>query len=262
MTTASMTVETITPERAAQILQHNDKNRPLNRQHVQELAQAMRRGEWRLNYEPVKIGASGRLLDGQHRLHAVIKTGASVEMAVVTGVDDAVFDTIDTGKRRGAWDVLAIDGEHQTAALAAGLRLLLIHESGRMNMTLHFSNAEIRDALARHPGIRASLPRISGLRQILNPGHIVFLGYRFEQRHPDLARNFFDRLDDGAGMARGHPILMLRDRLTLDRASKARLPGIEVLALCIKAWNAYVRGQPVKVLRWSSGGNEPFPEIR
>lgn len=262
MTAVTMTIETITPERAAQILQHNEKNRPLSRQHVQELAQAMRRGGWRLNYEPVKIGASGRLLDGQHRLHAVIQAGASVDMVVVTGVDDAVFETLDTGKRRGAWDVLAIDGEHQTAALAAGLRLLLIHESGRMNLSQHFTNAEIRDALARHPGIRTWLTRINGLRQILNPGHIVFLGYLFEQRHPAHARTFFDRLQDGAGMERGHPILILRDRLTLDRASKARLPAIEVLALCIKAWNAYIMRQPVKILRWSSGSNEAFPEIR
>jgi hypothetical protein len=45
------------------------------------------------------------------------------------------------------------------------------------------------------------------------------------------------------------------------RSAKAKLPGREMAALCIKAWNHHVRGSEIRVLKWAAGGNEPFPTI-
>ena len=55
----------------------------------------MRRGEWLPTYDTLKVNCSGGLMDGQHRLQAVIRSGWTGPMLVVTGVPDVL--------RRGRW---------------------------------------------------------------------------------------------------------------------------------------------------------------
>lgn len=65
-------VETITPEIAKTMLGENVNNRRISRDNVNLFAREIRNGEWRFNGEAIKFGKDGRLLDGQHRLLAVI----------------------------------------------------------------------------------------------------------------------------------------------------------------------------------------------
>jgi hypothetical protein len=62
----------------------------------------------------------------------------------------------------------------------------------------------------------------------------------------------------------GDPVLALRELLLRDAAihGKSRMSDVLVLALTIKAWNAYRAGEPVSLLRWRAGGHaaEEFPE--
>ena len=53
-------------------------------------------------------------MDGQHRLAAMVEADLAVEMTVFTDVEPHTFDVLDTGKRRNAADVLAIEGEKST----------------------------------------------------------------------------------------------------------------------------------------------------
>lgn len=66
-------VETITPELAADLLSRNMKNRPVSQQRVRKYMAAMVAGKWLLNGEAIKISIDGRLIDGQHRLKAIIQ---------------------------------------------------------------------------------------------------------------------------------------------------------------------------------------------
>jgi hypothetical protein len=50
------------------------------------------------------------LVDGQHRLAAIIEADLPIEVTVFTDVGAGTFDVLDTGKRRNAADVLAIEG--------------------------------------------------------------------------------------------------------------------------------------------------------
>jgi hypothetical protein len=98
--------EVITPEKAAELLSHNFSNRPVRKNHVSGLASAIKRGEWRLTHQGIAVSESGGLVDGQHRLHAIIQAGVPVTAIVVRGVDASTFDSIDIGERRSLSDTL------------------------------------------------------------------------------------------------------------------------------------------------------------
>src|SRR6266545_1760562 len=112
-------VQTITPARAAEWLEANTTNRPLSRAVVRLFAEAMRRGEWLVTHQGIAFDVNGVLVDGQHRLAAIIEADRPVELTVFSEVAEGTFDVLDTGKRRTAADVLAIEGEKNSTMLAA-----------------------------------------------------------------------------------------------------------------------------------------------
>lgn len=94
-------IKLITPEIAAYILRGNTHNREINQRQVAIWAEAMRRGEWKLTHQGIAISSDGRLIDGQHRLLAIIKAGIALEMMVATDQDfDEVFKLIDKVYKR------------------------------------------------------------------------------------------------------------------------------------------------------------------
>src|SRR5947208_14577232 len=89
----------------------------------------MRRGEWRVTHQGIAFDTEGALVDGQHRLAAVVEAEVPVELTVFTEVPDGAFDVLDTGKRRNAADVLAIEGENSAVMLAAMVRTVWLYEN-------------------------------------------------------------------------------------------------------------------------------------
>lgn len=101
----------ITPEIAADMLTRNIGNRPLRPKVWRSYAADMKSGNWRKTHEAIAVSASGRLLNGQHRLTAVVHSGVAQTFWV------AVYDTqevamdlpIDYGARRSLADILNED---------------------------------------------------------------------------------------------------------------------------------------------------------
>ncbi len=106
----------ITPDIAGEWLKLNTLNRPKKLQKIALYAADMKGGHWPVTGATISFGKSGRLLDGQNRLQAVIDSGATIRVLVVWGLDDDVFDVIDGGARRTASDVLVIEGYEGWAA--------------------------------------------------------------------------------------------------------------------------------------------------
>lgn len=98
----------VTPEIAAHWLASNTSNRPLRKSLVRDYAAQMKGGEWLVTHQQIaftgNLTSPGRLIDGQHRLSAVILSGASVRMAVAFGVDEKTFMVTDRGATRSAGD--------------------------------------------------------------------------------------------------------------------------------------------------------------
>jgi len=78
------------------------------------------------------------------------------------------------------------------------------------------------------------------------------------------AAQFAEHLTTGAGLHRGHPVLVLRNRLLgSQRDQYSTLSGREALvAIATKAWNAWREGKTLQTLAWRGEGRraEPFPQ--
>ena len=151
-------VQKITPKKAAELLEANTANRPLSKPVLKSFAEAMKRGDWRVTHQGIAVDTNGVLVDGQHRLAAVIEADMPVEMTVFTDVPPDTFDVLDTGKRRNAADALAIKGERSTHQLASMLRTVWLYEnapdSSWSGRTAALTNHQILESLEDHPNVR------------------------------------------------------------------------------------------------------------
>lgn len=252
----------VTPEIASDFLSKNTSNRPLSMKHVQSLAGSIERGEWMFTGESIKMSESGCLLDGQHRLSAVVMSGEPIEILVITGLPDESFHAIDVGgKKRGLSDVLAIAGEKNYTVLSSALNVIKAWEVNQEQIISYgqFSSQQVEEVLSRHPDIRIHASIRDGVKAMMHPSLACALSYLFSLVNADKNEIFFDKLQHGIGLEKGSPILLLRDRLFLNKSSKSKLPKREIAALVIKAFNAFEQGKTMGVLRWAE--NEKFPLI-
>lgn len=106
-------VVTVTPEMARQWLTVNMKGqRNVMKSTVHNYARQMRNGTWRLTHQGIAFDELGELIDGQHRLNAVIEANIPVQMNVTYDVHrkpGEVF-TIDMGRKRTYSNVVQMSG--------------------------------------------------------------------------------------------------------------------------------------------------------
>lgn len=98
---------------------NNVTNRPLYKSNVDKLKADIQAGAWKFNGEPIIVSKSGKILNGQHQLVALVlsyqeweelKEGnePTIDKLVVYGVedDDEIINTMDTCKPRSLADVI------------------------------------------------------------------------------------------------------------------------------------------------------------
>lgn len=98
----------ITPKQAEQWLSHNTSNRPARKFWVDALAYEMTNGTFVKSHQGIAFSESGKLIDGQHRLMAIVKSGCTVEMLVTTGLNDDAFLVFDNGVKRTVADLTGL----------------------------------------------------------------------------------------------------------------------------------------------------------
>lgn len=149
----------VTPEIARTWLDTMARNRSPKRAVVARYAEDIRAGRWRLTHQGPAFDADGRLIDGQHRLLAVIAAGTSVRMLVTWGVDARGMDGIDVGVNRDGRDVAVIVGATDHPVQATWVRSILVA------LDHHPTPAEVADVLPRlRPSLDAMLPIFGGHR--------------------------------------------------------------------------------------------------
>lgn len=260
-------IVTITPAVAAEWLAANTHNRNLRDRSVNAYARDIENGDWELNGESIKRATDGTLLDGQHRLAAVVKANKAIKALVVSGLPVAAQSTMDTGIGRKFADQLGFAGEPAPQILSAVLRRVVLWEAGfyTKNTVLRPTYAEMRESLERFPYVRESVRY--GVRQSVPSGMhaslVAFAHWLLGAIDYEEAIWFLDRIADGVGLPANHPVLTLRDRIRRERdlnRGRGADPNIS-LALVIYAWNAHRAGERRSKLQLPKGGltNDMFP---
>jgi hypothetical protein len=267
--------EKITVARAEQLLGTNESNRRTRRRHVTKLRHAIEAGEWRSdNPAPIAVSSTGRLLDGQHRLLAVVEAKKGVTMWVARGVKPDVMPTIDTGHARTFADLLTMRGEVSATNMAAAVRQLQLYRiegviGGSSSRDFGPTHVDLLQRLQDEPGIRGSTLWSSAGQQHdlvvlrIPRGLASALHYLFSEVDEEDAEEFWRRLLTGDEIHEGEAVYALRRYLLRQREFTARLPARRMAALIIKAWKQWREGEQVDVIQWRGGGSkpDPFPTI-
>lgn len=270
-------VETVTPALAEAWLATMQHNRRLSSNTVERLAKMMKEGQWLFDGAPLRFNTKGELVDGQHRLWALIEAKYTADFLVVRNVPDEAFLTMDTGKNRSFADMLSIEtpGLGDVNNVAATTQIACRWDLGMRGRQLiagragTLTNSQLMTYYRQHSEhiINASkLARAGKLTGI--PGRALdLLAHIALNLDAEDAAFFFQRLHDGVGLEETSPILALRNTAQAHRGGRGYhtdLPADVACALVIKAWNAYREGHELTKLNWRRGGANPemFPEPR
>lgn len=264
---------TVTPAMAEETLERNTENRSLRAGLVERYARDMKAGMWAEDGNTIKIAYDGTLIDGQHRLWAVIEAGVPVKLIVLTGLNRSAIRTIDTGAGRTYADYTRITSRAVGSPLpnannvAAVLRVLawydgqwprLPHYGGKNTFTF----AELDVIAKRHPAVAdcvAACLTDKRTRQIFKGGSLLGATYTLAwESNPTEAERWLQILQTGDAPL-DNPARSLRERFTASAVSGAPISTPAQVVYLIKSWNAFARGEKLRMYVWRD--DEPIPAI-
>lgn len=242
----------VTPEMANRWLVESTTRQRTKRASVSDsYGRDMAEDRWKFNGETVVFDKDHNLMQGQHRLEGVEKSGKAVLLLLVEGVEPDVMDTFDTGLPRYYFDMLKVAGFSYPAAMSSITRGMWAWDRGRYMMAVSGSGerpsrAELDAYLAQHTDeIQAAAAYAERLKTagVLLPVSVLGTAVIILNRiSPDSASEFFNSLSYGAELRSDNPILVLRNQLVRNR-SQRKLPVDERRALLFGAWNAWRAGE-------------------
>lgn len=250
------------PELAAEWLVRNTFNRPISKSVVATYAADMASGRWRHpTGEALVFDSLGRLQQGQHRLRAIIESGATIQFWVNFGAHPDDFRVLDQGRRRSTADVLTMQGVTSARAAAAAARgaLYLLH--GR---TEHWTGSAKYATPAAVESFHGD--NVAVITRAVNEANVA---RRFAMAPPtqyaavaivvalasvenEQWSDFHAKVTDGLMLTDDSPITALR-RWCIRRATSSSGGTTQQYntAVITKAWNYFVEDRPTKLLKWS-----------
>lgn len=253
------------PTLAQLLLDRNPENRPVSwkapNRSVQSYAEAMARGEWRLNGETVIIASTGELNDGQNRLNAILQTGNHVQMILIFGVERDTRHTVDQGIARTPGHILSMAKEKNANQLATALQFIWATDNG-FTLNARPSTDQLLEALGRHPRLRDAVRdvgRVAGEFR-LSTGYVAGAHYRCSENNAYQAQKFLDAVSTGLNVQNvNSPVARLRRMFTEHCAKRTRKTATEQAANYIKAYSYFVRGRTGQFV-WRGNAKEAFPK--
>lgn len=248
----------IGPELARGWLENrNDRNRKIKKDAVARISSDIREGRFILNGETIIFDADGQLLSGQHRLKAVVETGATIASYVAFDMPVNAMGKTDRGIPKSADQFLQIAGKSHATRMAAAAKLAMQAEKGAKGENI--STCAILEWIERHPEIE---PCVIAAQSIYTSGHKA--GFRLNPaasavalwlaNRRDLGELMTDMLSDtcrGVGLEEGSSTLLLRNYIANARDRKIEMSAWEVLNTIIDAFTK--RGKNAKHLRPTLG---------
>lgn len=227
--------EEVSPQRAAKWLEkHNPKNRNLRRHTVIAFAADMTRGAWSPTHQGIAFDTDGNLIDGQHRLAAIVKSGVTLSFLIcrdvpkrIAGVKGDVMDAIDRGNARSIADVLKLAhglkvDANLIAACCAMIGKLAFGSEHPTDRTKKLTLSQTLAVLERYrvglKFVSENRPSTIGLRPAPICSAIAF-AHAAEPKHTE---EFYRAFATGVGIDAGSPVLTARNHFlneNFDRGS-------------------------------------------
>jgi len=261
--------EQISPEKAAAMVELMPPNRRINKTKVKYYALLMRNRQWDENHpQGLVFNQNVRLIDGQHRLQAVIESGVTVQFyctynaldKCVLNLDNGLSRTVDqTGQIMGlGTDKLAIAiaralfiriGQSVVTRNIEGALLLKMFQAHEDSIT--FAKVRFSNQFIAYAPIRAIIARAH--YQALNNPESVAYG-----RISSLTK-FIEVLDTGfAESLLDSPIIALRNAYLSSKTKSGSSEKVKLIfaGKTITALQKYLKLEPSKLIKESK--TQPF----
>ncbi len=252
-------LELITPEKAKAYLETSGPNRILSKDIAAKYARDIAAERWMIGTQGIGFDTSGRLIDGQHRMRAVILAGKAVYMPVFRNLHPEAIRTIDDNRKRTFSDDLKIEGRARYTKMASSAAMILRLQRGlelKLKVStaskMPFSRVELRSELARLEAegdmesavlagsqVRNSTGAPESAATAIHYLAVLVYGEEFTDA-------FFDSLKSGANLAAGDPTLALREKLKKMHTETPKPPSYIYAAALLKAMKLESRGETLK----------------
>jgi hypothetical protein len=271
---ATYSEKEITPELAAKWLEFNKVNRNVRIKKVREYAEMMTANGWKLNGSGITFDNDGMLVDGQHRLLAVVESGETILSLVTEGVSPGVRPTVDENVKRSFKDDLAMAGIRNSYPNASLMRKIMIWQENGGLARLSTSSTQrplLAAAWPEHAHDVVESNKEAGRWQGRWPGNTGALAFmvwllKYEDaNNPRMVDRFFQTVIIGSQADEDRVIaVQLRDRLAGTGSYYATRKQVGVpydVYWMIRGWNAWLTGSHVTKFILPRGGlADPYPK--
>jgi hypothetical protein len=248
----------ITPQVAKNYLSYNTQNRKESLRNVMFLVEQMKKGLFLENGESIVFDNNNKLLDGQHRLMAIAKSGLSFHIPVVRGAMKNAMATYDTGKNRSSIDILGLNGFKNASTLSSLSKLIYKYETkgskaahiNAYNRTETLTNQQILDfCKENNDWVQEIIRNISNIynkptTKFLGVANLSFIAYTIGGKNPSSMVYDFIKNIYGITREEGTATSYLYSKLYNSKINKEPLSFYWILGMSIKAWNFYLEGNP------------------
>jgi hypothetical protein len=266
MDTVKVDIVMVTPQLAAEWLAKNRKNRKVRFSHVNKLTHTFGAGQYIMTGETVKFDVNGDLIDAQHRLLGVINADVTVPMIVVTGLPVEAYEVIDSGVKKTVGDKLGGLGIKNPNDLAAMAKIALALRRGINPNNPTAVNQSITDIDQQHE-VREleetyyKACRLAGtlFKKSAAGGlfvHLMQLGFDDED-----IESFAEGITTGSDLGGKDPRLAVRNWIIKRRSVRQNVDKVVELEVLIRAWNAYVTGRPLSLVKSIARKGVEFPKV-
>lgn len=251
----------ITPAQAKEYLRDdvNTGNRRLDWKLVDLYARMMLSGEWAFVGDPIRMSVTGRLLDGQNRLQALILSGTSQRFLMISGLPDESQTYMDVGKRRTTSDVFTMQSIPYPTLSAAIVTLVLRVLRGKtLDNGYKIASSEVLAYYGEHAAEIDAAVRCAASTKALVPISPAILGlvhvHASRIADPFVVNEFFERLRTGADLSPGNPILAARNWFLRRKRDDLRFKRFDALFILARAWNAWAANEELHRVILPVGG--------
>jgi len=240
----------VTPMLAKTILgvSSDFNNRKVSKCTVKKYAEDMREGRWLFNALPLIFTKAGKLMDGQHRLEALILANKSEVFLAIYGIDEDAFPTIDANKTKKLADDLSKLNVVDNEVVAGFIRLWYSYSRTSENAKTRFSKGycqrtkalQIYDTLKYD--IHECIEYCRGT-EIIGLNHASFMYCECRKIDKELADWLFKELaipmEQFEVLDNENPLKWYYDRVKYIKSQRGKIEVEDLLKNLCGLWNMY-----------------------
>ena len=268
----------VTPEMAAEMLKKNCANRQISDNVVLYYAEQMKSGQWLSSPQTISFTEEGELIDGQHRLTALIRANVNIYFNVAINVPFENFKVLDNGRKRTLGDVMHMEKIPSAKKVASiitsyyALKKGWVSRAGFSSSTnsspmaksdLGLTNQTAIDIYNKNPELWHEITKVSeqcySRLRIFTGSQIGAIAAflileKIHQKH--IVFSFLKQLFFNENVE-NKSIYYLREKLINSTVGNVKLVSAVKLIYLIKCWNAFVKGKEIKNYQFNQNDTRP-----